>query len=115
MVEIKCDELIKSFIAELPKELNKSNETKIAIDKGFSKLIALLEMGTEIYPSLNRSEYLSEDADGNFQIDYTELQKIVAAKKEKLQKADTKQISNNSKATSEADNTEQQPNSDGPS
>ncbi len=82
MVEIKIEEQVDQLIAELSELPNGPEEMKISITKGLEKLIALIEKGTEIHPSLNPPEFIKQDDEQRFSIDYERLKKLLE-KKEK--------------------------------
>ena len=82
MVEIKIEEQVAQLIANLSESPNSSEEMKISITMGLHKLIALIEKGTEIHPSLNPPKFIKQDDEQRFEIDYERLKKILA-KKEK--------------------------------
>ena len=77
MVEIEIDKQMDKLIAELSELPNGPEEMKISITKGLHKLIALIEKGTEIHPSLNPPEFIKQDDEQRFSIDYERLKKLL--------------------------------------
>ena len=82
MFEIKIEEQVGLLIANLSESPNDLKEMKVSITMGLHKLIALMENGTEIHPSLNPPEFIKQDDEQRFEIDYKRLKKSLA-KKEK--------------------------------
>jgi hypothetical protein len=87
----KLEKKVKGLIHELPSEETQQNqEMETSISKGIQKAIKLIEQGTEFHPSLNPPEYIEEDKQGIYHIDYDQVRRLIEEKRK--QEAQPKQV-----------------------
>ena len=85
LFEISAEELVAELIDKFPEPPNDPQEMQNSILMGLNKVIALIEKGTEFHPSLNPPEFVKQNGEQRFHVDYERLKKSLEKKEEPAQ------------------------------
>lgn len=77
LFKLRAEKDVQALIAKLPGDINDPAEMQVAILKGLSKVIELIERGTEFHPSLNPPDFVEEGEGQRFHIDYEKLKEMI--------------------------------------